>query len=135
MALVGGILALVGLFTAWVGVNVGDMTTTGWGMVGGKNDLNLESNDPYILLALGVAALVIGVLMFTGTARILVRAAAGVIGLVIIGIAIRDWLSIADLATDLPSEIEITAQFGFYLTIAGGVVTAIAAVMPNSKSS
>lgn len=133
VAILGAILTLVGLFTAWIGSNQSDNTITGWALASG--DEFLESNDPYIILALGVAALVIGVLVFTGIARSIVRIAAVVIGLAVIGVTVRDWLSIADLAKDFPSDVEVTAQFGFYLTIAGGVITAAAALMPGAKSS
>lgn len=133
VAILGAVLTLVGLFTAWIGSNVTDDTITGWALASG--DDGFESNDPYIILALGVAALVAGVMLFTGAARSIVRIAAVVVGVVVVGVAIRDWLSIADIAKDLPSSVEITAQFGFYLTIAGGVVTAIAAVVPGSKES
>ena len=79
VALLGAILTLIGLFTAWVGSNQSSENITGWDLASG--DKGLESNDPYILLALGIAALVIGVMLFTGTARMLVRGAAIVAGL------------------------------------------------------
>ncbi|HEX2575659.1 MAG TPA: zinc ribbon domain-containing protein [Aquihabitans sp.] len=131
LAVLGGILTLIGLFTAWVGNNQTDETTSGWDLVSG--DKGLESQDPYLILALGLGALVIGGLLFTGAARQIARIAAIVVGLVIVGVAARDWLSIADLAKDLPSDVEITAKFGFYLTIAGGIVTALASLLPAAR--
>ena len=132
MVILGAILTLIGLFTAWIGINKPDTTFSGWALVSG--DEILKSNDPYLILALGVAALVVGVVLFTGTARSIVRIAAVVIGLAVIGIAARDWLSITDVAKDFPSDVKLTAQFGFYLTIAGGIITAVAAVLPAKKS-
>jgi len=132
IALLGGIITLIGLFTAWIGTNVNDETTTGWALASG--DEGLKSNDPYLILGLGIGALVLGVLLFTGAARIVVRLALIAVGIAVVATAVRDWTSIADLAKDLPSTVEITAQFGFYLTIAGGIVTAIAALMPGKKN-
>lgn len=133
IAVLGGILTLVGLFTAWIGTNVNDETTSGWALASG--DEGLKSNDPYLILALGIGALVLGVLFFTGAARLIVRIAAVVVGVAVVATVVRDWVSISDLAEDLPSTVEITAQFGFYLTIAGGVVTAISALMPAKKAT
>lgn len=133
IAMVGGVLALVGLFTAWVGSNQTDATTSGWDLISG--DKGLKSNDPYLILALGIGALVIGLLLFTGVARPLVRIAAVVVGVAVIAVALRDWLSIVDLVKDASSDVEITAQFGFYLTIAGGIVTAAAALLPAQRKT
>lgn len=58
------------------------------------------------------------------------------VGMGIVGVAARDWLSIVDVvkSEDAFKGIDATAAFGFYLTIAGGVVTALAGVMPAKKS-
>lgn len=133
VALVGGVLTLIGLFTAWIGTNLTDDTTTGWALASG--DEGLKSNDPYLILALAIGALVLGVLLFTGTSRSIVRIAAVVVGVAVVGTAARDWMSIADLAKDLPSSVKIEAKFGFYLTIAGGIVTAVAALLPAKKTT
>jgi len=133
VALVGGVLTLVGLFTAWVGSNQTDVTTSGWDLVSG--DKGLKSNDPYLVLALGIGALVLGIVLFTGVARPIVRIVAVVVGLAIVAVAARDWLSIVDLVKDAPNDVKITAEFGFYLTIAGGIVTALAALLPASNTN
>lgn len=131
VALVGGILTLVGLFTAWVRGG-SDQTLTGWSFASG--DEFLKSNDPYLILGLGIAALVLGVLLFTGTARSMVRIAAIIVGVAIIATPIRDWLSIVDIVEANPGA-SAKQEFGFFLTIAGGVVTAIAALLPGKKTA
>ncbi|MEO6988290.1 MAG: hypothetical protein ABI239_06545 [Aquihabitans sp.] len=134
MALVGGVLTLAGLFTAWFEITVGGVsdTITGWELASG--DKGLESKDPYILLALGIGAVVIGVLLFLGQKRSLVRIAAVLVGIAIVGVTANDWMTTADLFKDLFAESDkLAGAFGFYLTIAGGIVTAVAAVLPAKK--
>jgi uncharacterized membrane protein YphA (DoxX/SURF4 family) len=134
VAILGAILVLVGVFTPWISNNQDDpqFEASGWDLAAG--DKALESTDPYVLLALGAVALAIGAILLLGVLRPVARIAAVVVGLVVIAIMVRDWLSIADAVTDRGSDFEITAQFGFYLAIAGGVVTALASLLPAGRS-
>jgi len=133
LALLGGVLALVGLFSAWIGTNITDTTVTGWKLA--AKDSGFKTNDPYILLALGIVAIVLGVLLFTGTARTPVRVVAIIIGLAIIGTHVRDWMDIADIAKALPSSVKITAKYGFYLGFIGAGLLIVGALMPGKKSA
>lgn len=133
LALIGGVLTLVGIFTAWVGPKGGGKNFSGWDLT--KTDNPLKSPDAYFLLALAIVALVIGVLRFTGAMAPVARLAAVIIGLVIIGIMIRDWLSIVDVVKKLPSDVRFEQKFGYFLAIAGGVVTAASALMPSAKKT
>lgn len=134
VAILGAILVVVGVFTPWIGNNQDDpqLDASGWDLAGG--DKALESTDPYVLLALAVAALAVGTVLVLGVLRPVARIAAVVVGLVVIAIMVRDWMTIADAVTDQGSDFEITAQFGFYLAIAGGVVTALASLLPAGRS-
>lgn len=132
VALIGGALTLVGLFTAWIGVDGTNTTATGWDLTSGDTSIGLESNDPYLLLALGIGALVLGLLLFTGKARTMVRIAAVLVGAAIIGVLVRDWLSIVDIVKDIPGA-KVTQEFGYYLGIAGGALTIVAALLPGKK--
>ena len=141
-ALLGGVLTLVSLFTAWIGSNSPHQTVTGWDLTSGDAVLSLvsgrsihfESTDPYFLVGLGLGALAVGVLLFTGTARSIVRVVAAAVGLAIVGVLVRDWLSIADVLQDI-SGAEVTRQFGYYIGLGGGVLTIIAAMLPGKKRS
>lgn len=129
--LVGGVLTLVGLFTAWFKVTGAD-AISGWDLASG--DKGLESKDPYIVLALGLVAIAVGVMLFVGQKRPIARIVALVVGVAIVGVAANDWMTTASLVEDeLPSSVELTGQFGFYLTIVGGIVTAAAALLPAKK--
>ncbi|QXC61656.1 hypothetical protein KSP35_02055 [Aquihabitans sp. G128] len=127
-------LTLVGLFTAWIGNNQTSDTITGW-QLATDDKIGFESKDPYLLLVLGLAALVVGVLLFTGKARPIMRIAAIVIGVAVIGTMVRDWLSIVDLVKDnFPSNVKVSQKFGYFLGIAGGIVTAVAALLPGKQA-
>lgn len=133
VALVGGLLTLIGLFTPWFGPDGPGESISGWDLASSDTS-GLESIDPYFVLALGIGALVLGVLLFTGAARKIVRPAAIVVGLLVVVICVRDWLSVADIIRDIPGA-EVKQEFGFFLTIAGGVLTAVAAVLPAKKTA
>ena len=134
VALIGGSLTLVGLFTAWIGVDGTSTTATGWDLASGEPSIGLESTDPYLLLALGIGALVLGLLLFTGKARTMVRIAAVLVGAAIIGVLVRDWLSIVDIVKDIPGA-KVTQEFGYYLGIAGGALTIVSALLPGKKQA
>lgn len=127
----GALLVLVGLFTAWLGSNASDETITGWELL--DSDNGFETTDPYLLLGLGLVGLAIAIVLFTGRARTPARIGALVAGVVVVVTHARDWLNIADIAEKLPLGVEITAQFGFYLGIVGGVLLAVSALLPAKK--
>lgn len=130
-AIVGGALTIVGLFTTWV---TGDrIEASGWDLT--KSGSELTSKDPYILLALAVGAVLLGVVLFTGALRPVVRAAVIVVGLAIVALHVRDWLSIVDVVKNNPAfdGRSVDAGFGFYLGIAGGAVTALSGLLPARK--
>ena len=132
VGLVGGALTLVGLFTAWIGSDSTSKTVTGWDLASGDPFIGLESKDPYLILALGIGAVVLGLLLFTGKARTVVRIAAVLVGATIIGVLVRDWLSIVDIVKNIPGA-KVTQEFGYYLGIAGGALTIVAALIPGKK--
>lgn len=135
IAVVGTVLVLVGLFLPWIGNNQDDgrYEASGWDLTSGGQAL--ESIDPYLVLALGLVGLLLAALLFVGLARPIVRIGVVVVGLAVVAILARDWMTITDLVADDPavdSSFEVSAQIGFYLTIAGGVVLALAALAPAS---
>lgn len=135
-AAVGAVLVLAGLFLPWIGNNQDDAgyEASGWDLTSG--DRALESVDPYIVLALGIVGLVIAGLLLAGLARPLVRLAAVVAGLAVVAVLVRDWMTITDLVADQRgSSFEVSAQIGFYLAIAGGVVLALASLVPAATRS
>jgi hypothetical protein len=130
--LIGGGLTVTGVFSGWV--TLGDTgTVSGWSLTGGEG--LLASDDPYILVGLSVLAVVGGLMLLGGAARTLVRVAMALVGISIVTVTSLNWLSIADFVeTNLPSSFEATAAVGFYLTLAGGIITALASLMPAAKT-
>lgn len=120
LAVVGGAVGLVSLFLTWFALKGGD-SITAWAMTG-ANDV-LKSKDPYLLLAAAIVAIVAGVVMFMGKGRPAVQVLALVAGLAVVGVAIRDWMSVADLVNDTGGQID--GGIGYYLAIAGGAVAAV----------
>lgn len=134
-ALLGGALALGGVLSPWVGVEVGPASADPiTGLALAQGDGLLKSGDPYLIAMLGVGALVVGVLLFTGILRLAVRLTAAFVGIAILAVAALNWASIASYVSDnLPSTVEATTAIGFYLAIAGGVLTLLAAVAPAKR--
>jgi len=134
-AVVGGALTILGVFSGWVtlGPSGNTVTDSAWSLTSG--DGFLKSNDPYLLLGLGIAAVVVGLLLFVGTLRPLVRIAAIIVGVAIVVTAALNWSSVASFVTDnFASDFEAKTAIGFYLVIAGGIVTAVAALLPAKSS-
>ena len=137
VAILGGIAILVGLFTPWLESNQDVDATSGWSLTSGWSPASganeLTSNDPYIVLGLGIAALVVGFMLLQGVLRPLARVAAIVIGGAVLGVLVYDWLQVTDHISDMSSSIEVTQAFGYFVTIGGGVVTALGAILPAKK--
>lgn len=144
VALVGATMTIIGAFTAWVSGSFTGSSLSGWDLTSGDKGLSLasgelltfSSKDPYAVVALGIIGLVLGVLLISGVARTLVRIAAVIVGIGVIALLAMDWSSLASVVSDnAPSSFEITAEPGFYLTGAGGVLIAISALLPARKAS
>lgn len=143
LAVVGGVLALAGTFTAWVVNSATDAGLSGWDMTSGDkgfrlpsgNLLTFKSSDPYIILALGLAAIVLGIALFAGAAPKPARLAALAVGIVVVVVMVLDWTAITDLVSkNAPSDFEVKTGIGFILATAGGVLIALAGVVPSKKS-
>ena len=142
LAIVGGALTIAGLFIPWVTNNQSNAGLSGWDLTSGDKGfmmsrgdlLTFESFDPYALLVLGFFGVLIGLVMFTGAARSIARVAVVLAGLAIIGILVRDWSSLSEVVSQkAPPEFEIATATGFYLSIAGGAVLAVASLMPAKR--
>ena len=126
----------MGLFTQWIKISVngvGATTDTGWKLA--SKSSGFETKDPYLLLALGIIAILVGILLFTGKARLVVRIVGILVGLAIIGTQARDWMDIADIAKKLDSSVKITAGIGFYLGFIGAGLLILGSLMPGKKSA
>jgi len=144
LALVGGVLTIVGTFLPWVTNNLSDAGLSGFDLTAGDKGfllpdgtmLTFESPDPYALVALGALALLIGVMSFGATTRKVGRILAVVGGVAVIGLLVRDWMSLAQVVSDnAPASFEIRSAIGFYLAIAGGGLTALSALMPSKTAA
>lgn len=143
LAMVGGVLTIVGTFLPWVTGNLSDSGLSGWDLTSGDKGflmssgslLTFESADPYALIALGVLALILGALSFGGATRRLARVAAVLVGIGILGLMVRDWTSLAAVVSDqAPADFSVSSAIGFYVAIAGGAVVAISALMPSKAA-
>ena len=133
-ALAGGLLTLLGIFSGWVTLDPGtdSETITAWSLTTG--DELLKSNDPFILAGLAAAAILLGIVLFTGAARTIVRLLTIATGIGIVAAAAVNWASIAGFVTDnLPTTFEASTAIGFYLVIAGGILVTLAGLLPAKK--
>lgn len=125
---------MIGVFIGWFKSTKDDVSTvlSGWDLTRSGHDLS--SPDPYGVLALGVIGLAVGVLLLIGKFRPIVRIAAVVIGVALIGVMIRDWLSAAEVVED-EAGWKLDQQVGFFLPIAGGVLLGVGALLPIKRAS
>ena len=131
-ALIGAALTVVGVLSTWVTLEQGDNVEriSGWSMTSDSGFLT--SDDPYLLVGLAALAAVGGILLLVGSARTLVRIGLALVGVGIVGITALNWFAIADFVTDnLSTSFQVSTAVGFYVAIAGGVVTGLAALLPG----
>lgn len=137
VSVAGAALVLVGLFLSWFTLESKStdesLSISGWDLASSDTS-PFESNDPYLLLALGIVGLAIGAALFLGKMRQIARIAAIVAGIAVIGVVLRDWMSAASLVEDKgTSDTELKQAFGFFVPIVGGVLLAVGGVLPAKK--
>jgi hypothetical protein len=133
VGLIGGVLAVVGSFLAWVKIaptNDVAYTVTGWKL----------SGDAKIDLAIGAVAIVLAVLVLGGQLRGLVRLLLALGGIALVGLAINDTY---DILKKLPDRLvgsfpdggaKITGPgIGLILVIAGGALMILGALMMKKR--
>jgi hypothetical protein len=131
LGLVGGILAIVGVFSGWVKLGTTG-TVSAWSLTAGEG--LIKTSTPYAIVGVSVLAIVFALLLFTGIARTPVRIITALLGVAIIGITAANWAEIASYVTDnFPSSFEATTAIGFYLTIVGGVLVIVSSLLPAKK--
>jgi hypothetical protein len=136
LAIVGGIATIAGVFSGWASLEVDGTAATdsGWALAAGEGFL--KTATPQLVAGLGVAAILVGVLLLLGAVRPLARLAAVAVGIGIVIATGLSWMEIAAFVEDELSTAD-TAEtaIGIYLAIGGGVVTAVAALLPAKKAS
>lgn len=144
LGILGGLITALGAFSAWVSGSVTGSSLSGWDLTSGDKGFRLasgalltfSSSDPYAVVGIGVVGMIVGVLLITGTARTLLRLLSVLLGIGVLVLLALDWSSLASVVADnAPSSFEITAEPGFYLTGAGGVLLILAALMPARKAT
>jgi hypothetical protein len=140
VGIVGALLTIVGLFLPWVSAKTGTNLSlvgnvdslTAWALAT-KADIRITTDDPYWLLALGIVALAVSIVLFVRAMPAL-RIALAVIGLAIVGLTIYDLSSIRSVVQDtFSSDEKINFQLGLWLTLAGGIVCIVAACLPTTR--
>lgn len=133
VGLIGGALAIVGVFLAWVKIapsNNVSYTVTGWNL----------SNDAKIDLAIGAVAVVLAVIVIGGRMRGFVRLLLALGGIALIGLAAYDTYDILKKLPDrlagsfLDGGAKITGPgIGLILIFAGGALLIIGALMMKKR--
>jgi hypothetical protein len=115
LAILGGLLGVVGSLLTWISSDVGD--------VSGFD----ASNDAYTVLIVGVLGIALGVLWLLATLDPLARVGGFValaLGIVLAGVAVYDILDVGDL--DLAGA---AVGIGLWLALAGGVLLIVAGAL------
>lgn len=141
VGVIGALLTIIGLFLPWVSARTGttlslvanEDSLTGWALAT-RSNLRITTNDPYWLLALGIVALIVSLVLFVRGMPLL-RIALGLVGLAIVGLTIYDYSSIRSVVQDTFTTQEgIDLRIGLWLSLAGGVVCLVAACLPGSHA-
>jgi hypothetical protein len=150
LGIVGGALMAVGSFLAWAEVSGGGTSVTAKGV---------DGSDGYITLGAGLVAVVLGIVMASGTKRVLAVLVilAGIVGG---GIGLYDALTAKDSVLDAAAEelapsfgasaelvrtaldqaidagqLSVTISIGLYVVIAGGIVALVGGILGLRGSS
>ena len=125
LAVVGGAIAVLSVWLNWIKIDIGDLgssTATGWN----------STDDAKIVLAIGIAAVVVGAVLFASRnpfLRILVLAA----GLGALAVGIRDLLDVGPVADEIAKGgLPVSghsAGIGLYLVLVAGAVLVAAALV------
>jgi len=133
LALVGGALAAVGVFLAWIDIG-GFIVITGWEYFdygGSFEELNFYM-VPLIVLVLGVIAIALAGISIGGRTGGVSRLFFMVIGAALIVLPI---LFILDMNSGLftTEQLMEILGIGFYMSLLGGLLVSIASALPNAK--
>lgn len=119
LGIVGGIAAIVSAFLVWIKVNFpgGEATGNGWD----------SSPDAKIVLAIGIAAVAVGVALFL-TRHVVLRLLLLAAGVGALAVAVRDMLDVPNFGKFLkPNGAQgQSIGVGLYVVVAAGVVLLIA---------
>ena len=133
LALIGGALAAVGVFLAWIDIG-GLLVITGWEYFdygGSFEELNFYM-VPLIVLVLGVIAILLAGISLGGKTGGGSRLFFVIIGLALIVLPILFILDMNSGFFTTEQLMEILG-IGFYMSLAGGLLVLVAAVIPNAK--
>jgi len=123
LLVVGGIVALIGLFLDWT------LTTTAWEIFSETGSDYNYYLLPLILLLLAVVAIGAGIDEFIGwgpTVNKIIRAVAVIAGITIVSISLF-------LLTDFVPFRTETPELGFYLTVVAGIFIGFVSVLSLMK--
>ncbi len=131
LGVVGGAIAVLAVFLTWIKVElggIGSTSGTGW----------RTTQDGKIMLAIGIAAVILGAILFANRhfgLRLLLLAA----GMGAIAVGIRDLLDVGPVADEIKKTgLPVTghsAGIGLYLVLVAGVVLVLAALIAFTGGS
>ena len=137
LAVLAGALVIASVFMAWLQAKGGGFSLSGWQLATKpKAQSPLTSRDPYVLVAVGAGAVVVGLLLFAGKAVGALRVAVAVLGIAVVAILVRDHIDITHvIRRTFDSSTTVSFQVGYWLGIVGGALLVVAAVLPNRRRS
>jgi len=114
LALLGGLLLIAGVFGQWVRTTA--ETFSGWS----------ASPDAKVVLALGIAALVVGGLLLAGVRHVALRFVLIALGVAALVYAVVDMLSVGN---DVAESLNPAIGWGLFLLPVGGVILVVAGLL------
>ena len=123
-----GLIVGIAAFLTWGSVEFGNRSFSINGVTGSDVPGDEETRDGIITLILAIPAVVFGVLRALGRLPLVGAIVGLVVGALVVLIAIIDIQDVSDAVSGAPAGVEASVGIGLWLTLAGGVVMALASI-------
>ncbi|MDQ2845402.1 MAG: hypothetical protein M3Y77_03425 [Actinomycetota bacterium] len=128
----GGLVAAIAAFLAWVSLSGQGVTVTvsGTGSVSGADVGSTGATDGWITFGAGVVVLIVGALALARKGGRGLQVVAILAGVVVAGVPIYDLIkNNSDLQSLKDQGVDVSYSIGIWLTIVGGVVIVLGAII------
>ena len=129
IVLVGALIAMASVFMDWVVIDfLGKEGVTGWDFYDEAGDAFDQYLYPLIVLILGVVAIIMGILEFTGMGNTATRVITLILGVLVI---VFSYLTYSGYMDMFPSGMEefIDMGYGMYLEFVAGIMLIVAPIL------
>jgi len=131
LVLVGALIAMASVFMDWAVMEyLGNKEgIKGWDFYDEVGDIFDQHLYPMIVLILGIVAILMGVLEFTGMGNTVTRVITLILGVLVIVFSYLTYSGYIDLATSFGMEDFVSMGYGMYLEFVAGILLIVAPIL------